>query len=278
MERIEHTLVWFGCASSLLCRSVAATLYLFEHAALENAIILREMCVSTRPPLFIATIDSFNIGDMNEVDDQYCYTEDDWTGGAVWKGGEFLARTLLETPSLVHGLRVLELGAGTGLAGLAAAAAGAADVTITDRSPSHASANVLLNPLLAAKVRVRGLQWAHDEQLLKALLPGGPVDVVIAGDVVYPHNTESLTDMLRTLGNATVAGRGVALLSYVERSPEVTALLHSHVRDLGCRCTRHALSARVWLYTLSNWQRESPGSRVDCHTLPMPVSPLCSAG
>ena len=53
-----------------------------------------------------------------------------WTGGSVWESGEALARLLVtEGSSRVVGRRVLELGCGTGLVGLAAAAAGAGAVT-----------------------------------------------------------------------------------------------------------------------------------------------------
>ena len=48
--------------------------------------------------------------------------------GAVWLGGEALAEHLIANPALVHGARVLELGAGTGIVGLSAAMAGAAEV------------------------------------------------------------------------------------------------------------------------------------------------------
>jgi methylase of polypeptide subunit release factors len=53
---------------------------------------------------------------------------DHWMSGALWLGGEALADHLLATPGLVRGARVLELGAGTGIVGLTAALAGAAEV------------------------------------------------------------------------------------------------------------------------------------------------------
>eukprot|EP00966_Prymnesium_polylepis_P216624 5014824-Prymnesium_polylepis.1 len=54
---------------------------------------------------------------------------DHWMAGAVWLGGEALADHLLTTPALVRGARVLELGGGTGIVGLAAVLAGAAEVS-----------------------------------------------------------------------------------------------------------------------------------------------------
>ena len=55
-------------------------------------------------------------------------TTDHWMAGAVWLGGDSLAKHLLANPALVRGARVLELGAGTGIVGLTAALAGAAEV------------------------------------------------------------------------------------------------------------------------------------------------------
>lgn len=57
-----------------------------------------------------------------------------WTGGGVWDPGEALARLLLSAPwaERVRGSRVLELGCGTDVVGVAAALSGALAVTPTD--------------------------------------------------------------------------------------------------------------------------------------------------
>ncbi|EOD07821.1 hypothetical protein EMIHUDRAFT_249383 [Emiliania huxleyi CCMP1516] len=44
-----------------------------------------------------------------------CGGGDDWTHGAVWRGGELLAELLHAQPCLVRGRGVLEIGAGTGM-------------------------------------------------------------------------------------------------------------------------------------------------------------------
>ncbi|WP_292129155.1 50S ribosomal protein L11 methyltransferase, partial [Mesorhizobium sp.] len=50
----------------------------------------------------------------------------------AWAGGAVLARYVLDRPSTVAGRRVLDLGAGSGLVGIAAARAGAREVTAAE--------------------------------------------------------------------------------------------------------------------------------------------------
>jgi predicted nicotinamide N-methyase len=65
-----------------------------------------------------------------------------------WPGGQALARHILDAPGLVAGRRVLDLGAGSGLCAIAAAARGAAHVLAADIDPQAcraAAANALHN-------------------------------------------------------------------------------------------------------------------------------------
>src|SRR5207244_4324967 len=50
----------------------------------------------------------------------------------AWAGGQALARYVLDHPEIVRGKQVLDIGAGSGLVGLAAAKAGAAGVLAAD--------------------------------------------------------------------------------------------------------------------------------------------------
>jgi predicted nicotinamide N-methyase len=56
-----------------------------------------------------------------------------WAYG--WGGGTVLARYLLDHPSTVHGLRVLDVGTGSGIVAIAAAKAGAARLEAVDIDP-----------------------------------------------------------------------------------------------------------------------------------------------
>ena len=53
----------------------------------------------------------------------------------LWQGSVALAEEVLSNPALVRGKRVLDLGTGLGLAGIAAGLAGAEEVVLTDREP-----------------------------------------------------------------------------------------------------------------------------------------------
>jgi len=96
---------------------------------------------------------------------------------AAWVGGQGLARHVLDHPELVAGRTVLDLGAGSGLVGIAAALAGATRVLASDVDP-YAVAVMDLN---AAANGVTVLEPVGD--VLDADLP--EVDVVLAGDVFY---------------------------------------------------------------------------------------------
>jgi predicted nicotinamide N-methyase len=54
----------------------------------------------------------------------------------AWSGGQAVARYVLDHPDVVAGRRVLDVASGSGLAGIAAAVAGAAAVTPTTSTPT----------------------------------------------------------------------------------------------------------------------------------------------
>ena len=109
-----------------------------------------------------------------------------------WGAGQALARYLIDHPELVRGKRVVDFGAGGGVAGIAAALAGAAHVTAVDIDPVAqrvARCNAELNGVsidAAAEV-------ADDWQVL------------LASDVLYETGNE------RWLLTAAASGREVLL-------------------------------------------------------------------
>ncbi len=95
----------------------------------------------------------------------------------LWGGGLALARHVLDNPEIVAGRRVLDLGAGCGVVGIAAARAGAIQVVATDIAPGALAAT----QLNAAK---NGMTITP---MLGDLTGGAPpaVDVVLVGDLFY---------------------------------------------------------------------------------------------
>lgn len=106
-----------------------------------------------------------------------------------WAGGLVLARHILDRPEMVKGRRVLDLGAGSGLVGIAAAKAGARSVLAAEIDSNGIAAIGLNAALNGVAVTAVG-----DD------LTGGPppeVDIVLVGDLFYaPDLGERVTAFL----------------------------------------------------------------------------------
>jgi predicted nicotinamide N-methyase len=94
-----------------------------------------------------------------------------------WAGGQALARHVLDHPALVAGRRVLDFASGSGLVAIAAARAGAAEVTAVDVDPFCRAAVALNAALNGVDIPFR------EESPLGLPLPDA--EVVLAGDVFY---------------------------------------------------------------------------------------------
>ncbi|HEX5362517.1 MAG TPA: 50S ribosomal protein L11 methyltransferase [Fluviicoccus sp.] len=101
-----------------------------------------------------------------------------------WASGLAMARWLLDHPETVRGKRVLDFGAGSGVAGIAAALAGAAEVIACDIDPlalDACRANAALNGV--------SLRYLDDFFALEQ-----PVDVLLAADVLYDASNRHFLD------------------------------------------------------------------------------------
>jgi predicted nicotinamide N-methyase len=138
---------------------------------------------------------------------------------AAWPGGQVLARYVLDTPAVVAGRRVLDLGSGSGLVAIAAALAGAAEVVASEIDEFGTTA-IPLNAELngAAGIRVVG-----------DLLAGPPpvFDVVLAGDICYDREmTERVLpflDRVREAGAEVLIGDPGRMYLPVDRLTAVAA-------------------------------------------------------
>jgi predicted nicotinamide N-methyase len=95
-----------------------------------------------------------------------------------WASGQVLARWLLDHPDTVRGKRVVDFGCGSGVAGIAAARAGADSVIGCDLDPQALAAT-------AANARLNGvtLEFADNYDAID-----GDVDVILVADVLYDRD------------------------------------------------------------------------------------------
>jgi predicted nicotinamide N-methyase len=136
----------------------------------------------------------------------------------VWAGGAALARYILDRPQIAAGRRVLDLGAGSGVVGIAAAIAGAREIVAVDVDPV-AIAAVELNAA-ANGVTITGL--------LTDLLAGPPfpADLVLAGDLFYDPDLADRA--MAYLERCAEAGASVLI-----GDPERDYLPRARLRELG---------------------------------------------
>ncbi|WP_245340412.1 50S ribosomal protein L11 methyltransferase [Mesorhizobium sp. WSM4313] len=144
----------------------------------------------------------------------------------AWAGGTVLARYILDRPSIVAGKRVLDLGAGSGLVGIAAAKAGASAVI---------AAEIDRNGVVALRLNAQANGVAieiHDEDLTDG--PPPVVDLVLAGDVFYAQDVGQR--MMPFLDRCLAAGIDVLVgdpgRAWLPR-PRLCLLGEYHVPDVG---------------------------------------------
>lgn len=115
-----------------------------------------------------------------------------------WAGGQAVARLVLAQPEIVRGKRVLDIACGSGMVGIAAAAAGASAVWVNDIDPLCEAA-----AQLNAQANGVSLSWMPGN-LLEA--PPADVDVILAGDIFYEKTMAGrFLDWLKA-----AAARGIA--------------------------------------------------------------------
>jgi len=138
----------------------------------------------------------------------------DWTGqgvaGVVWDSAVVLAEYITKHPEIVKGKSVLELGAGTGLAGLAAASLGS-KVTVTEREEA-------MDHLISTVERnTEGKHWDISAQVLDWTVSYDDsdkfhdFDVVIGADIIYIE--ETFEYLLKTLKSFASKPEILVLLS-----------------------------------------------------------------
>ncbi|RZU38138.1 putative nicotinamide N-methyase [Fluviicoccus keumensis] len=101
-----------------------------------------------------------------------------------WASGLAMARWILDHPETVRGKRVLDFGAGSGVVGVAAAMAGAAEVIACDIDPLALSA-------CQANAALNGVSFTLLDDFFAL---AEPVDVLLAADVLYDLSNRFFLD------------------------------------------------------------------------------------
>ena len=156
----------------------------------------------------------------------------------AWPGGQALARHILDHPELVRGRRVLDLGAGSAIAGLAAMRAGAQSLTAADVDPFAAAAAALNGEANGIAVT------ATTDDLLGA---DTAFDLVIVGDLVYEPDLQDRVGSFIASHHA----RGIPILygdrTTARRPPGNFRLLADHEAPLTPAMDLDVIErARVW--------------------------------
>ncbi len=115
----------------------------------------------------------------------------------------------LETFQL-EGLRVLELGCGLGLPGIASALLGAHSVHVTDRDILAAKETIMLNPSVKDIVKAYVLRWGSEDGLR---IPGLPYDLVLGADILYTGDKASTTALVKTICDVCSFGTKLILMN-----------------------------------------------------------------
>ena len=157
----------------------------------------------------------------------------------AWPGGQALARHILDHPALVRGLSILDLGAGSGIGGIAAMVAGAQAVLAADVDPL-ASCVVQLN----ADVNGVVVDTTTDDLLGQDTL----FDLIIVGDLVYEPELQDRVGAFIARHHQ----RGVSILygdrTTARRPPGRFTLLAQHQAPLTPAMDDDVSEdARVWL-------------------------------
>jgi predicted nicotinamide N-methyase len=169
----------------------------------------------------------------------------------AWPAGIALAGQVLEGRPPLAGKRVLELGSGLGLVGIAAALAGAREVVLSDWFPESLEAaleNARLNGVPDGCVRALHLDW-------RAPPEGLAFEAIVGADLLYErHNLAFVCSACAAL----LAPGGRAWIADPDR---ITAEgLIDRAEEAGLKASRSPLTLpgarRGWLYELR--ARETP--------------------
>ncbi|WP_313085449.1 class I SAM-dependent methyltransferase [Pseudomonas sp.] len=155
-----------------------------------------QLSVATLPGTAIRLwlIDPDNMARAFSPDETRRILEDPPYWSFCWASGLVLARWLAERPEWVRGKRVLDFGAGSGVAAIAAARAGAAEVVACDLDPTALAS-------CRANAALNGVQLGYSDDFFAE---PDRYDLIIVADVLYDRANLPLLDQFLSRGKAVL--------------------------------------------------------------------------
>lgn len=150
------------------------------------------LCIETLPDtdLKLWLIDSANMDRAFSPEETRRILEEPPYWSFCWASGLVLARWLAEHPEWVRGKRVLDFGAGSGVAAIAAAKAGAMEVVACDLDPLALQA-------CRANAALNGVTLGYSEDFFAE---ADRYDLIIVADVLYDRANLPLLDQFLSRG------------------------------------------------------------------------------
>lgn len=150
------------------------------------------LCIATLPgtDLRLWLIDPANMDRAFSPEETRRILEEPPYWSFCWASGLVLARWLAEHPEWARGKRVLDFGAGSGVAAIAAARAGAAEVVACDLDPLALQA-------CRANAALNGVTLGYSEDFFAE---ADRFDLIIVADVLYDRANLPLLDQFLSRG------------------------------------------------------------------------------
>jgi predicted nicotinamide N-methyase len=167
-------------------------------SAQQDSLRLRPVPLVPEIDLFLAE-DPVLLWARLEADAHTSLTAPFWA--TAWTGGQALARYVLDNPDRVAGRKVLDIASGSGLVAIAAALAGAAEVTANDIDEYAIAA-------IQANANANGTRLGWDARDLTGG-DGEDAEVILVGDCLY--NAELAACVLPFVARARDRGATVLL-------------------------------------------------------------------
>ncbi len=161
-------------------------------AALGELLGDARLVVSELPecPLKLWLIDADNMDRAFSPEETRRILEEPPYWSFCWASGLAMARYLAERPEWVAGKRVLDFGAGSGIAGIAAAKAGALEVVACDLDPLALAASRANAGLNGVTLNYSSDFFAEDDRF----------DLILVADVLYDRANLPLLDQFLSRG------------------------------------------------------------------------------